>query len=481
MRKLSLLAVLLLTSCAVGPDYKKPFFSLPERWPWQHAETASSEIRAENLAAAEWWKTFDDPVLTALVEEGMTYNVDLTQAAARVSQARALVTTRTADLFPSVDLQANATRTSNSREAVVVPGFNNNDKPFNNFGMTAVLNYELDLWGRIRRLNESARAQLFAAEASRDAIRLAVASEIAQSYFNLRSIDAQLEITRNTIKGRQEALRFQETQYRIGSANGLTFRQAEAELQAALATEPAIDQARVEQETALAVLLGRTPKDIVDGKIVKNKSIDALPAAPMLPKDLPSTLLERRPDIQSAEQTLIASNAEIGAAKAEYFPRVSLTALIGLSGVDADHVLRSSARRWQTAAGATLPVLDFGRRRALVQTAKANREIALSDYQQTVRVAFKDVLDSLSAQTTSANREKAQAAQVNARSETLRLAQARYDAGYSNYLEVLDAQRLLFQSQIERVVAKRDRLIAAVNLYKAMGGGWTEQEFKKQK
>lgn len=479
MRKASLLFALMLSSCAVGPDYKMSSFAMPQAWPWQKADSVDPEIvRQENIVAADWWKSFNDPQLSALVKEGMAANADLLRAASRVAQARALVSSRQADFFPSISAQGQGLRTSRSAEAVIIPGFNGISKPINDFGIAAVLNYELDLWGRLRRANKSARAQLLASEGNRDAIRIAIASEIAQSYFNLRSLDAQIDITKNEITARREALRFQETQYRLGGENGLTFRQAQAELQAALASAPALEQARNEQETALAVLLGRTPKAIVEEKIVAGKSIDALPAAPILPAVLPSTLLQRRPDIQSAEQSLIAANAEIGVARANYFPVVSLTGLLGLNSSQTDRLLRGSARNWQ--AGATLagPIVDFGRTGALVNTAKAQREEALADYQQTIRQAFKQVLDTISAQRTSEAREKAQTAQVNARSETLRLANARYKAGYSNYLEVLDAQRLLYQSQLERVIAKRDRLIAEVNLYKALGGGWSADKGK---
>ncbi|MDB5478665.1 MAG: transporter [Alphaproteobacteria bacterium] len=473
MHKASVLvSALLLSACAVGPNYQKPFFSLPDHWPWQQDVAKHPDVKRTDTVSRDWWQDFKDPALNAVIDEGRKNNADLVIAAARVAQARALLSTRQSDLYPSLDVQGGATRTSRSQEATI-SGFPASSKPFNDINLAAVLNYELDLWGRLRRANESGRAALLAEESNREAVRLAVTSDIAQGYFNLRALDAQIDVTDDTIKTRREALKFQETQYRLGGANGLAYRQAEAELAAAEAQMPQLEQARAEQESALAVLLGRSPKDIIEGKVKTGKSIDALPASPLLPTNLPSTLLERRPDIAAAELDLVSANADIGVARADYFPRVSLTALLGLASSDADRLLRSSARNWQAGATFSGPLLNAGRTRAGIAAAEGRRDEALANYQQTVRNAFKQVMDSLSAEKTSAAREKAQTAQMNARNETVRLSQLRYKSGYSDYLEVLDAQRSLFSARLERINARRDRLTSAVNLYKALGGGWS--------
>lgn len=469
-RKMRLISALLvsvsLSACAIGSDYTKPDTALPEQWPW----TAEAEGKIpQDVISKTWWNEFKDPALSALVEEGLQANADLLIAASRVARARALLTSRQADLYPTIDVQAGASRVKNSEESAAGA---TNSKPFNDLNLGAVLSYELDLWGRLRRSNESARAQLLASQASRDAVQLAVVSNIALGYFNLRALDAQIAITNNTIASRTDALDFQRKQYDMGGENALTFHQAEAELAAAQAQKPLLEQSRAEQETALAVLLGRSPRDIVQGTVAAGKSIDGFTIIPLIPGNLPSTLLERRPDISASEQSLIAANADIAVAKADYFPRVSLSALLGLASSDADDLLRGSARRWQAGAGLTAPLLDFGRTASKVDAAEAAKDEAMANYEQTVRVAFKEVLDALSAEKTSATREKAQVQQMKSRAETVRLSDLRYKSGYSNYLELLDAQRFLHQAQLDRVAARRDRLIATVNLYRALGGGW---------
>lgn len=477
----ALTAALLLSACAVGDDYARPGTELPLQWPWQQtaAEKAAEQQQEQvKRIPRDWWKLFNDPALTALVDEGLQHNSDALIAAARVAQARAYLGVTNADLYPTIGVEGAARRTSNSEENTM-SGFALNSKPYNNFTLGAVLNYELDLWGRLRRSSESARARLLASESNRDAIDLAVASDIASGYFNLLALDAQIAVTEDTIVSREEAYRYEDAQYRHGAVNELTYRQAESELASARAALPALVQARVEQESALAILLGRSPAAIIDGKVERTKDMSALPASPVLPDSLPSTLLERRPDIHAAEQNLVAANADIGVAKANYFPTLSLSALLGLASSEADDLLQSSARQWNAGASIAGPLLDFGRVAYGVDGARATKQEAELTYQQTVRAAFKQVLDSLSAEKTSAERLEALKVQTGALSETLRVAQLRYNAGYSNYLEVLDAQRNLYQAQLNGITAARDRLSASVNLYKALGGGWAADEKQK--
>lgn len=470
----ALTTAFLLSACAVGDDYARPGSELPTRWPWQQtAEEAAAAQQQEALRQVpyEWWKLFNDPALTVLVDEGLKYNSDVLVAAARVAQARAALGVSNADLYPTIGVDGAVRRTSNSEENVM-SGFPLSSKPYNNFSLGAVLNYEIDLWGRLRRSSEAARSRLLSSESNRDAIKLALASDIASGYFNLLSLDAQIKVTEDTIVSREEAYRYEDAQYRHGAVNELTYRQAESELAAARAALPVLVQQRVEQESALGILLGRSPKAIIEGKVQRTDDMSALPIPPVLPSDLPSTLLERRPDIHAAEQNLIAANADVGVAKADYFPTLSLSALLGVASSEADNLLQGSARQWNAGATLTGPLLDFGRVAYGVDGARASRDEALATYHQTVRAAFKEVLDSLSAEHTSAERLEALKVRTGALSETLRVAQLRYNAGYSNYLEVLDAQRNLYQAQLDGVTAARDRLNASVNLYKALGGGW---------
>lgn len=482
----SLLVSVSVMACSVGPDYKRPATDAPMVWPWQQDQHAPQQDGASvDVIALDWWRSFHDPALDALIAEGLQANADLLVAASRVAQARAMLTIREADLYPSLGSQAGASRTANSEESAL--GAGGSTRPYNDFSLGMVLNYELDLWGRLRRANESARAQLLSVKANRDAIRLAVISNIATGYFNLRALDAQIAITDQTIASRQDALEFQRKQYDVGGENALTYHQAEAELADAQARKPALEQARTEQETALSVLLGRSPRALVEQAVARvdsgdsmdetgGKTLDEISAVPQFPAEMPSTLLTRRPDIYEAEQNLVSANADIGVARADYFPRLSLSALLGLNAMEADNLFSSSARRWQVGAAASVPLVDFGKRRASVESAEAARDAALARYAQTVRTAFKEVVDAMSAEKTSAAREEADARQLASRAETLRLSDIRYKSGYSNYLEVLDAQRFLYQAQMARVTARRDRLVAMVNLYRSLGGGWHSGE-----
>ncbi len=470
MRNLTVLLTLpLLAACMVGPDYQKPDTALPSFWKFFNPTPDAQPLKVEERA---WWQSYNDPVLSQLEEDALKANADLSLAATRVSQARAAADFASANRLPLISGQGTATRIGNSQESFAGRISPFASKPYNNFALAAVLDYEVDLWGRLARASESARAQLLATEANAEAVRLAVEAEVANGYFNLRALDEQLKVAENTVESRQGVFKFQNAQYKAGNIDALVFQQAQAELAAAQAAVPQLRQLRNEQESALAVLLGRTPKEIVENEIARGAKIDDLPVPPVLPQELPSELLTQRPDIRAAEQQLVSANAEIGVAKADYFPTLSLTALIGLNSTDVDRTLRGSARNWQLGAGLAGPILDFGRTTANVSGAKARKDEALVNYQQTIRTAFKETIDALSATANSSERADALAVQAKAGEDALRVASLRYEAGYSSNLEVLDAQRTLFQAQLDRIAAQRDRLSASVNLYKALGGGW---------
>lgn len=469
MRKLSLVSLLALSACMVGPDYQAPSLSLPERWLMGDAVPQATKPDAKKLLA--WWEQFNDPTLTALVQEGLLANGDLAVAAARVAEARGILVVAEADLYPTLSAQGGYTRTSRSSEARF-GGFATPSKPFNDFSMSGVLSYEVDLWGRLRRATESAQAQLLAEQANRDAVALAVASDIATGYFNLLALDSQISITQQTIAARESGYSYQQKQFNAGQIDVLTARRAEAELAIAQAALPQLEQLRIEQQNALAVLLGRAPKALIEMPVRSTKAVAALPVPPQMPLDAPSTLLERRPDIASAEQQLIASNAQIGVAKADYYPNISLQALLGLASSQMDRFLRSSARTWQAGATTSVPLVDFGRVASNVEAAKAREAQAMANYQQVVRRAFGEVADALARVQTSEARVAAQARQVRANTESNRIANLRFDAGYATQLDQLDAQRQLFQAQLDLVSAQQQRLAASVTLYKALGGGW---------
>lgn len=467
-------SLLMLAGCGIiGPDYERPSFDMPSVWPFG-GNNAEQQVTQDQQIKAGWWKAYNDPVLTDLVREGLANNADLEIAVARVSQAEAQLGYANANRFPSLSLQGNATRGESAERYVGTP-----TKPANNFNLAGVLNYEVDLWGKLARTSESSRGKLLAADYNRDAVELTVATEVATGYFNLRALDAQIAITEGTIQARTDAYAIEQNQFRLGASNGLTFRQAEAELASTKAALPQLRQSREQQLSALAVLLGRTPKQIAESVIARGAEIDALPVPPLAPPlvagDLPSTLLERRPDIAAAEQKLASGTADIAVARAAYFPTISLSGLLGVNSIATQSLFDGNAKTWQLGAGAAGPLIDFGRTDANVELAKGIRDEDLANYKQTIRTAFKDVRDALTAQGNTAERQQATMAQENALSETLRLARLRYSAGYSSNLEVLDAQRGLYAAQLDRVTAKLDRLVASVNLYKALGGGWSPE------
>ena len=466
--------LVLLAGCTVGPDYERPQTELPARW--SAAPSANVTDEAVDAAAMsktsvqpDWWRRFDDPVLTALVERALTANEDIQLAAARVAEARANLSFTRADRLPSLGAEASASRVRSSGD-LTSPTV---DRTANDFRLASVLSYEVDLWGRLARSNEAARATLLSTRAARDAVRLAVASDTALTYFNLRSLDEQLAIAERTVTSRSESLDLQQSQFDAGAVTELELRQAQAELAAAQAQVPQLRRARDEQVNALAVLLGSSPRAIIEDAMPRGLEIDQLPVPPLRPDQQPAALLERRPDIRDAEQQLRAANAEIGVARAAYFPTLSLSALLGLESLELDRLFSGGTGTWQLLGNSSAPIFDFGRTEANVRAAEARREQAQSTYRGTVRTAFREVADAVGAQQTTTERLEAETRQVQTRRDTLRLARRRYDAGYSSYLEVLDAQRTLFQSELDRVTAQSERLAATVDLYKALGGGWT--------
>ncbi len=459
----SVVLVVGLSGCVLGPDHVRPEMDLPDGW-------EATKVAASPAARIDpqWWHAFGDPVLTDLVEEALARNADVSLAAARVAEARAILNLRDAERYPLLRAQASGARQRSSADTAVPGG----GQIVGDYSVAAVLSYEIDLWGRLARANEAARAQLVAGEATQAAVRLAVAADVATGYFNLRALDQQIDVAQRTVQTRQESYRLQESRYRNGAISQLAFRQAESELAAAEAELPSLRRQRALQVNALSVLIGGTPREILQPAAMAGRSIEDFPALPDVPMGLPSGLLERRPDIRAAEQQLRAANAEIGIARAAYFPTLSLTGLLGTQSEELSGLFNGPAKTWQFAGDLAAPIVDFGRTRANVRAAEARREQAVVNYQQTVRVAFREVLDALESRTAAVDRVTAQDRQIVALRETARLAQRRFDEGYSDYLEVLDAQRSLFAVELARITTQQSRLRALVDLYKALGGGW---------
>ena len=438
----------------IGADYRRPDVTVPPGWRMINGDPTA-------VINEQWWSQFNDSHLDRLIEIALAENLDVASAVARVEEARALVDV-SRELFSQVGASADAGRSRSSIGTTPLPGVSLT----NNF-YSAVLDasFELDLWGRLRRATEAARAVLLSTEYAAQVVRLALVSQVAQSYFDLRNLDLQLDIARGTLASREEALRLVTKRFEGGVVSELDLRQAESEAAVAAAAVPNLEQQIVQRENELSILLGRNPEDITRGRGIFESAI------PEVPVGLPSTLLVRRPDILAAEESLVAANARVGAARAAYFPRLFLTGLLGVESTDLSDWLNGGSRVWQIAGGLTAPIFTAGRLGAEVETATAQQQQALYDYLRTIQTGLREVEDSLIATRKIREQQAAQDRQVQALQRTLRLATLRYENGYSSFLEVLDAQRSLFSAELQQVQLQRARLGAIVNLYKALGVG----------
>jgi len=456
-RTLPLLLSLALSACAVGPDYSRPKFDLPASTTTQQASVAS-----------DWWQQFNDPVLDQLISEALQHNQDLALSAAQVDEAAALAGIARAQLLPSLAANAGYQRARTSAETTTA------GSPLIADVRTANLtaSWELDLWGKLRRSSEAARATLAASQYNRDAARLSLSAQVAQTYFQMRAFDAQLDIAKRTLDSRESSLQLRQKRFKGGMTSELDMRQAESEAASARATIPQLSKSLQQTETALAVLLGRTPRELLEGKLQRGQAIDLLNVPPSIPADLSSSLLERRPDLAAAEAQLIAANARIGVAKAAYFPSISLTGALGSQSLSMETLFSGATRTWSFVGNATAPIFNFGQTGLNVDAASARQRQALAQYQKSVQTAFKETQDALVASSAAREVQEAQTTQLTALNRALHLATLRYDNGYSSYLDVLDAERNTFQAELNLVNAKLDRLNAAISLYKAMGGGW---------
>ena len=465
MRKLWLptLVSLALTACAVGPDYNRPKMDLPTQW---RADSAD----AGTVFDRQWWQQFNDPVLDQLIRAALKSNRDLRVAMAKVDESRALLLGTTADQLPNLSLSAQANRARYSTVGISPAAVGNNignDKIVN-----ATAAYQLDLWGQYRRASESARASLLATEAARDTVELTLVSQVAQAYFSLRTLDAQLDISQRTLKSRKESLGLREKQYKGGVNSELDYRQAQSDTAVAAIAVPKYEQLVAQAESALKVLLGASPRDIVHGAVERGQPLEQLNVPPAVPAGLPSELLQRRPDVREAEQNLIAANAKIGQARAAYFPSISLTAALGSESTSLVNLFTGPAGTWSFASALAMPLIDFGKTRSQVAAASAREQQALASYEKTVETAFSDAQNALVANRKTREQEVAQQEQVDALHRALKLAQLRYDNGYSSYLDVLDAERSLFSAELNLASARQAQLDAVVSVYQALGGGW---------
>lgn len=456
------LVVLSLAGCAIGPDYQRPATDLPADW---RAGTAQpGDLRAD------WCRLFNDPVLERLVAETLDNNRDLVVAVARVDEARAQLGIARADQLPRLDGQGSSARGLLSHRGLS-PAVEGHDTYYLH-NASGILSWELDLWGKYRRASEAARANLLASEAARNAVVLSLTAETVRGYFDLRTLDQQLAIARRTQTTRESALTIRDARFRMGLTSELDYRQAEAEVATARTAVHDFESRVAAAEAGLSVLLGRSPREIVDGQVERGQSLEAITLPPEVPAGLPSELLERRPDLRQAEQELIAANARIGVAKAAYLPSISLTGLFGNESTDLAELFTGASRTWQYAGKATMPIFDFGRVHAGVKVAEARQRMLLAQYEKAIQNAFRETQVALVENVKRRQVASSLDEQVAALRRSAQLARMRYENGYSAYLELLDAERQLFQAEIEQATARRNRLVAAVDLCKALGGGW---------
>jgi outer membrane protein, multidrug efflux system len=458
---ISSLLTLALFGCAMGPNYRRPSVETPPSWRFE-------EKQAREVANPRWWEQFEDPVLNDLIEAALKENKDVKMAAARVEEFRGRHVTTRAALFPQVGAGENAGRSRNS-ERGLSPGLSGVENPVDTYQVFINASWEIDLWGKLRRSTEAARADLLSTEEGRRAVILTLATSVANGYVILRDLDYQLDIARRTAGSREESYGLFQLRFRHGIISETELYQAKSEYEQALATLPALEKAIAQQENALSLLLGRNP-----GPVSRGKTIDEL-ILPAVPAGLPSDLLANRPDIRQAEQDLIAANARIGVAKAAYFPSISLTGMFGRSSTDLANLFTGPAKVWSWAAPAALPIFAGGAIRGQVKSAEAVRQQALLRYQQSIQASFRDVEDALVDQRKSREQLEAQAQLLASLRNYGRLARLRFDNGYTSYIEVLDAERSLFNAELSMAQTKGGLFQALVSLYKAMGGGWVQE------
>ena len=446
---------LALSACTVGPDYHRPDIDVPPAWRLGATE-------AEAISNVVWWDQFQDPVLSDLVRTALARNKDLAIATANIDQALAQYGITRAAQSPQVNLGANASRQRDSANAQRTFG----GGTFNDFQLNLSASFELDIWGKLRRASESARASLLGSEEGRGAVVLTVVSTVADGYIQLLALDRQVEIARRTSQTLGEVARLQRIRFTGGAIPESDYRQAESQYRDAAARVPELERQIAQQENFLSVLLGRNPGPITRGRDIDHLTFPALPVA------LPASLLERRPDVRQAEQQLVATNANIGVAKAAYYPDISLTALLGLESGNIGGLFKGPAGLWSVGASLLQPIFDGGRIAGQVAQAEAQQRAALHNYEKSALSAFQDVDNAL---VDRAKYERVRDEQTQNVEELRRfrdLAELRYREGATIYLELATAEQSLLNAELALVTAQSQYFQSYSNLYKAMGGGW---------
>jgi multidrug efflux system outer membrane protein len=455
------LAALALAGCMVGPNYERPATPLPATYP-----SAPADANPAPVVPADWWTLFDDVMLNDLVATALTENLDVVYAVARIEEADAQLREANAALFPEFDVNAAGARARSSGEVTApVPIRLTTD-----FRIALSTSFEVDFWGRLRRMVEAAQAQALATHYAKDVVTLSLAGLTAQTYFALRSLDAQVQATRETLATREDYLDIVRRRVDAGLASDLDYNQALGARSDAAAQLKQLAGQRDLTEHLLGTLTGKLDLRVPSG------GIDRLPVPPMPPAGMPSALVTRRPDIRLAEENLVAANANIGVAKAALLPRISLTGMFGAESQDLQALANTGGRIWSIGFALSLPIFTAGRLSAEVDATTARDRQAIATYQKSIQTAFREVADALvNVEQSGATAADLQAS-VDAAANALRLATRRYEVGYSPYINVLDAQRSLNVSQLALIRNRQNQLASTVDLMKALGGGWKDPE-----
>ena len=462
-KKVALLSVLILCSgCAVGPNYKRPAVSVPGTYRGLSPEEAA-KTQSASIGDQKWWDIFQDEQLRSLIRTALQQNYDVRIAASRVLAARAQLGIVRSDQFPNVAAGAAIGDTRTARSAFL-PAF---ERSTGQVDVSAV--WELDFWGKYRRATEAARANLLASEWARQEVLATLVANMSRAYFQLRALDRELEISKRTLTSRQESLRLTRILADRGSTSMLDVRQAEQLVFTAAAEIPALEQEIEQQENLISILLGKNPADVARGQKLTEQA-----QPPEVPPGLTSSLLERRPDIREAEQQLVAANAQIGVARAAYFPQISLSGSGGFQSAALTSLFSGPAGTWNFGASLTQPIFTAGRIRSNVRFAQAQQQPALLFYQQTIQGAFRGVSDALIAYRKSREFRAQEELLFQSAQDSARLSHMRYTGGVTGYLEVLTNETNAFSAELGLVQAQLNELLALVQLYEALGGGWQQ-------
>ncbi|MDI6795837.1 MAG: TolC family protein [Desulfatibacillaceae bacterium] len=464
---LLIVLALLLGGCAHSPDYRDKAVNLPAAWPENGAMKDNAQVDG---VAADWWKLFEDPDMDTLVEKALEGNTGIRLQAARVEEARARLGFAKAGQMPTVSFQADALRQRQSGAASGIPQASGSIS--NLFSLAGLLNYEVDIWGRLAKEREAAQALLEESQFAGEAVRLAVVSDVAVTVLNLKAARRELEITMENVSISQQTYDLELARYEAGQIDNFILSQARAQLDTAKALVPLKTRRVNVLEGVLGILLGLDPAEIFAERDPPSLTLGQIKNPGPLPLVLPVELLKRRPDIRAAEAALAASAASVGVARASRLPKLSLSALLGTSAIEVGDLFSSSAQSWNIGAQASGAILDFGRSRASVQSAQARYEQAGIAYEAAVNTAFNEVREALVLYKSAMDYEDAVSRQRESLRQTLDLARIRYDEGMTGFLDYLDAQRAFFAAEQALNSARLDRLVSAATLLKALGGGW---------